>query len=39
MFTPAITTNGLRNAFNAQAYREALIGLLTRRRMPFSVVE
>lgn len=39
MFTPTINTNGLRNAFNAQAYREALIGLLTRRRMPFSAVE
>jgi hypothetical protein len=39
MFTPVISQNGLRNSFNQQAYREAIIGLLTRRRMPFSAVE
>lgn len=39
MFTPVISQNGLRNTFNQQAYREAIIGLLTRRRMPFSAVE
>ena len=37
--TPVISQNGLRNSFNQQAYREAIIGLLTRRRMPFSAVE
>lgn len=31
--------NALRNAFNEVQYREALIGLLTRRRMAFSSVE
>lgn len=30
---------GLRNAFNRQAYVEAVISLLTRRRVPFSMVE
>ncbi|KAF1730630.1 putative AC9 transposase [Beauveria bassiana] len=39
MFTPVISQNGLRNSFNQQAYREAIISLLTRRRMPFSAVE
>lgn len=39
MFTPVISQNGLRNTFNQQAYREAIVGLLTRRRMPFSAVE
>lgn len=39
MFTPVISQNGLRNSFNPQAYREAIISLLTRRRMPFSAVE
>jgi len=39
MFTPVISQSGLRNTFNQQAYREAIIGLLTRRRMPFSAVE
>jgi hypothetical protein len=39
MFTPIISQSSLRNIFNPQAYREALIGLLTRRRMPFSAVE
>jgi hypothetical protein len=29
----------IRNAFNQQGYRDALIGLLTRRRMPFSSIE
>lgn len=31
--------DGLRRSFNLQAYRDAIIGLLTRRRMPFSAVE
>ncbi|OWT43208.1 hypothetical protein VFPPC_17455 [Pochonia chlamydosporia 170] len=39
MFVPITSQNGLRNSFNQQAYREAIIGLLTRRRMPFSAVE
>jgi hypothetical protein len=29
----------LRNAFNQQQYDEAIVGLLTRRRVPFSAVE
>lgn len=29
----------LRNCFNKQAYIEAVVGLLTRRRLPFSAVE
>lgn len=29
----------LRGLFNAQRYREAIVGLLTRRRIPFSAVE
>jgi len=28
----------LRNAFNEQSYTEAIVGLLTRRRIPFSAV-
>ena len=39
MFVPITSQNGLRNSFNQQAYREAIISLLTRRRMPFSAVE
>ncbi|EKG08932.1 restless-like transposase, partial [Macrophomina phaseolina MS6] len=39
IFTPISSPNGLRNSFNQQAYKEAIIGLLTRRRMPFSAVE
>ncbi len=31
--------SGLRNAFNAQQYSEAIVGLLTRRRVSFSAVE
>lgn len=31
--------NVIRNAFDRQGYRDALAGLLTRRRMPFSSVE
>src|SRR5690348_6724385 len=34
MFAPVISQGGLRNTFNQLAYREAIIGLLTRRRMP-----
>jgi hypothetical protein len=33
------TRNTLANAFNRQLYREAIIGLLTRRRIAFSAVE
>jgi hypothetical protein len=39
IFTPISSRNGLRNGFNQHAYKEAIIGLLTRRRMPFSAVE
>lgn len=39
MLTSITPHGGLRNSFNEQKYREALIGLLTRRRMPFSAVE
>ncbi|KID86969.1 Ribonuclease H-like protein, partial [Metarhizium majus ARSEF 297] len=39
MFVPITSQNSLRNSFNQQAYREAIVGLLTRRRMPFSAVE
>ena len=39
LFAPQTSANGLRNAFNQQAYREAIVGLLTRRKMPFSAVE
>jgi hypothetical protein len=31
--------SSLVNAFNQQSYRDAIIGLLTRRRIPFSAVE
>ncbi|RKK14070.1 hypothetical protein BFJ66_g18083, partial [Fusarium oxysporum f. sp. cepae] len=31
--------DALRNAFNPQAYQEALISILTRRRVPFSAIE
>jgi hypothetical protein len=31
--------SGLRNAFNAQRYSEAIVGLLTRRRVTFSAME
>jgi hypothetical protein len=33
------TDSSLRNVFNAQQYNEAIVGLLTRRRIPFSAVE
>ena len=39
MFTPISSQSALRNSFSEQSYREAIIGLLTRRRMPFSSVE
>lgn len=39
MLTSISSHSALRNSFNQQAYREALVGLLTRRRMPFSAVE
>jgi len=39
MLTSISSHSALRNGFNEQKYREALIGLLTRRRLPFSAVE
>lgn len=33
------STSSLRNVFNAQRYHEAVVGLLTKRRVPFSSVE
>ncbi|KAL9561824.1 hypothetical protein ACKAV7_014086 [Fusarium commune] len=39
MFASIPTPESLRQAFNRQAYNEAVIGLLTRRRAPFSAVE
>jgi len=39
MFRTASDQNIIRNAFNHQGYRDALVGLLTRRRMPFSSIE
>ncbi|GKU13908.1 unnamed protein product [Fusarium langsethiae] len=38
-FRPVASEDALRNAFNPQAYQEALIGILTRRRVPFSAIE
>jgi hypothetical protein len=37
--TPRSSEAGLRNSFNRQRYIEAIIGLLTRRRVAFSAVE
>jgi hypothetical protein len=37
--TSMASSSSLRNAFNAQQYNEAIVGLLTRRRVPFSAVE
>jgi hypothetical protein len=37
--TRTATDSSLRNVFNAQQYNEAIVGLLTRRRIPFSAVE
>ncbi|KAM3448370.1 hypothetical protein MY3296_007854 [Beauveria thailandica] len=34
-FRPIASEEALQNAFNPQAYQEALISILTRRRMPF----
>lgn len=39
IFRTATDQNVIRNAFNQQGYRDALVGLLTRRRMPFSSIE
>jgi hypothetical protein len=39
MFTSIPTSDSLRQVFNRQAYNEPVIGLLTRRRAPFSAVE
>jgi hypothetical protein len=36
---PNAPASVLRNAFDLQAYREAVVALLTRRRMPFAAVE
>lgn len=38
-FRPVASEDALRNAFNPQAYQEALISILTRRRVPFSAIE
>ena len=38
-FRPIASEDALRNAFNPQAYQEALISILTRRRVPFSAIE
>lgn len=38
-FRPIANEDALRNAFNPQAYQEALISILTRRRVPFSAIE
>ena len=38
-FSRVPTDSSLRNAFNSQQYNEAIVGLLTRRRIPFSAVE
>jgi hypothetical protein len=39
MWTPTASADAMRNAFDPQRYREAIVGLLTRRRVPFSAVE
>jgi hypothetical protein len=39
IFRTTTDQNIIRNAFNHQGYRDALVGLLTRRRMPFSSIE
>ncbi|KAK7571327.1 hypothetical protein V3481_007143 [Fusarium oxysporum f. sp. vasinfectum] len=39
MFASIPTPDSLRQVFNRQAYNEAVIGLLTQRRAPFSAVE
>lgn len=39
MFRTATDQNIIRNAFNQQGYRDALVGLRTRRRVPFSSIE
>lgn len=39
MFASIPTSDNLRQTFNRRAYNEAVIGLLTRRRAPFSAVE
>jgi hypothetical protein len=37
-FTPAASEDALRAVLNAQSYKEALIGILTRLRVPLSAV-
>ncbi|OBS16174.1 hypothetical protein FPOA_11998 [Fusarium poae] len=39
LFRLAASDDTLRNAFNPQAYQEALTSILTRRRVPFSAIE
>jgi hypothetical protein len=39
MWTPTASADAMRNAFDPQRYREAIVGLLTSRRVPFSAVE
>lgn len=39
MFAPVASPDALRQSFSRQAYNEAIVSLLTRRRVPFSAVE
>lgn len=39
MLPPMASPDVLRTSFNQQRYKEAIVGLLTRRRVPFSAVE
>jgi hypothetical protein len=39
LLRPTVSHDTLRSVFNRQAYREAIVGLLTVRRVPFSAVE
>jgi hypothetical protein len=39
MWSPTASPDAMRNTFDMQRYKEALVGLLTRRRLPFSAVE
>jgi hypothetical protein len=39
LFRTTVSHETLRSVFNRQAYREAIVGLLTVRRIPFSAVE
>lgn len=39
IFTPTASIESLRDTFNLQRYRETLVGLLTRRKIPLSAVK